>query len=114
MAATGYRKGLRAEKAALWFLRLKGYRLLAARYRTPSGEIDLVMRRGRVLVFVEVKTRAGMDDAAFAIHAGNRMRVRRAAELYLQKHPRYTGFDMRFDAVLLAGGLWPRHIVNAF
>ena len=114
VAETGYRRGLFAEKCAAWYLRLKGYDIIAARYRTSVGEIDLVARRARHLVFVEVKHRAALEVAAEAVHRRNQARVRRAAELYLQKHPRYTGFDMRFDAVVMAPGRWPRHIVNAF
>jgi putative endonuclease len=111
---TGYARGLQAEKWASWYLRVKGYRILAMRYKTHLGEIDIVAKRGRVLVFVEVKLRNRMQAAAEAIHAQNQTRVRRAAELYLQKYPRYTGCDLRFDAVMLAPYQWPRHIENAF
>jgi putative endonuclease len=111
---TGHRKGIDAERLAAWLFRLKGYRVLAARYKTPVGEVDLVLRRGRTIVFAEVKLRATARDAAEAVHAVNRARVRRAAELYLQRHPRYTGFGVRFDAVVMAPGRWPRHIADAF
>jgi len=111
---TGYAKGLQAEKWASWYLRIKGYRILAMRYKTPVGEIDIVAKRGGVVVFVEVKQRAGLQAAAEAIHAQNQQRVRRAAELYLQKYPRYTGCNVRFDAVMLAPYQWPRHLENAF
>lgn len=111
---TGYQKGLQAENLAALYMRLKGYRILAKRYKTPVGEIDLVARRGKTVVFVEVKARAKDTDAAEAIHIHNQTRVRRAAELYLQKYPRYTTHDIRFDAVLLSKGRWPRHIVAAF
>lgn len=114
MTETGHRKGLAAENRAAWFLRLKGYRVLAKRYKTPVGEIDLIVRKGKTTVFVEVKRRTTGDAAAEAVHRHNQSRVRRAAELYLQKHPRYTGGDIRFDAVLLSGGFLPRHIINAF
>lgn len=114
MTKTGHQKGLAAESHAAWFLRFKGYRVLAKRYKTPVGEIDLIVRKGKAIVFVEVKRRSSRDAAAEAVHSHNQSRVRRAAELYLQKHPRYTGGDIRFDAVLLSGGLFPRHIINAF
>lgn len=113
-APSGYRKGLRAETLAAWYLRLKGYRILAMRYKTRLGEIDIVARRGRGLVFAEVKWRGAQDDAKAAIHAQNRQRVRQAAELYLQKHPRYNECDVRFDALVMAPGRWPLHIRNAF
>lgn len=111
---TGYQKGLRAEFfAGLYFL-LKGYRILEKRFKTPVGEVDLIARRGRELVFIEVKLRGAADEAASAIHAKNRSRVVRAAALYLQKHPEYTGFGVRFDALIMAPGAWPRHIRNAW
>ena len=114
MTETGYSRGLLAEKGAKLYLILKGYRILATRYKTRMGEIDLVARRGNTLVFTEVKHRKTQDIAAEAIHAGNQARVRDAAALYLQKHPEYTGLDCRFDAIVMAPGRWPRHIENCF
>lgn len=111
---TGHRTGLRAEFWACWYLRLKGYRILATRYKTRVGEIDVIARRGRRLAFVEVKARTTEQAALEAIHADNQARVRRAAELYLQKYPRYTGLETRFDALIFANRFWPRHLHNAF
>jgi putative endonuclease len=112
-------RGRAAETVAAWFLRLKGYRILERRYRTKVGEIDLIARRGRALVFVEVKYRPSADAGLAAISPDSRARIRRAAELYLQGHPGYHGFDMRFDAVTVVGilsqrVLWPAHLENAF
>lgn len=111
---TGYQKGLRAEWLAGWYLRFKGYRILALRYKTHLGEIDIVAARGKTVVFVEVKQRSTQDRAKESIHAENQARVRRAAELYLQKYPRYTGHDVRFDAIVFAPGAWPQHLQNVF
>jgi putative endonuclease len=111
---TGYRKGRRAEILAAWYLRFKGYHILAMRYKTRVGEIDLIARRGGSIVFTEVKWRTARLSAMEAIHQDNQTRVRRAAELYLQKHPRYTGHAKRFDALVFAPGQWPLHIKNAF
>src|SRR5207342_3532214 len=74
------RGGRRAERLAAWWLRLKGWRILAIRARTPVGEVDLVARRGRVLAFVEVKARATEADAAIALDDWRLRRVARAAE----------------------------------
>lgn len=112
--ATGHKKGLIAETLAGLYLMLKGYRLLARRYKTRLGEIDLVAKRGGTIIFVEVKLRKTARDGAEAIHAHNQARVRDAAALYLQKHPAYNDCDMRFDAVILSKGKWPRHLTNAF
>ena len=114
MAATGHQKGLQAESFAKFYLRLKGYRILAERFKTPVGEIDLIVKRGRQLVFIEVKLRKTVSAAAEAVHTKNQSRVRRSAELYLQKHMEYTGYELRFDAVVLAPYAWPRHVLNAW
>ena len=109
-----HRGGQRAEWAALALLLCKGYLPLMLRYKTPVGEIDLIARRGNILVFVEVKARAARDDAAHAIHAKNQSRVMRAAQMFLATHPAYARMQVRFDAVLLAWYRFPHHIKNAF
>lgn len=111
---TGHQKGLWAERRAAWYLRLKGYGILAMRYKTRVGEIDVIARRGKTVVFIEVKHRQNKTAAMEAVHADNQARVRRAAELYLQKYPRYTGHNMRFDVLVFAPRTWPQHIQNAF
>lgn len=114
MTETNYQKGLLAEKRALIYFRIKGYRVLAERYKTPLGEVDLILSRGEVIVFVEVKQRRTVEAAAEAIHARNQARVRQAAELYLQEHPEYTGRDIRFDALVMGRSGWPQHLENAY
>ncbi|MFN8828537.1 MAG: YraN family protein [Labrys sp. (in: a-proteobacteria)] len=108
------RFGLAAEARAGWLLRLKGYRILDRRVRTHGGEIDLVVRRGRTLVFVEVKARASLDDAAEAIRGPQMRRIGAAARAWLGRHPADHAMTVRFDAVHVAPARWPRHIVNAF
>jgi len=109
--AEAERRGRRAEVAAAWWLRLKGYRILGVRVRCARGEVDLVARRGRTLVFVEVKQRATGDAAAFAITAHSLARVVRAAEALAPRYVR-AGDAIRIDAVLVASGRVPRHIAN--
>jgi putative endonuclease len=109
-----FRLGLGGERRAAWLLRLKGYRVLAARYRTDIGEADLVARRGSTLVFVEVKVRASLDAALEAITARQQRRIAAAARTWLARHPADMSATLRFDAVLVAPGRWPRHLVNAF
>lgn len=106
------RQGRKAERLAAFWLRLKGYRVLARGYRTPFGEVDLIVKRGRVIVFVEVKIRPDLASAAEAISLRQRTRIRRAAEHFLAH--RGGGEDARFDAILIAPGQWPRHIHNAW
>lgn len=111
---TGHRKGLLAEWRAAAYLRLRGYKILAKRYKTRGGEIDLVALRGTMLVFAEVKQRADFATGAEAIHARNQSRVRQAAELYLQAHPQYADCDMRFDALIITPGRLVTHIEAAW
>jgi len=107
-------RGRRAETLALLALMLKGYRPVARNLRTPVGEIDLVMRRGGVLAVVEVKTRASLADAAFSIGAEQQLRLRRALEWLLSGRPDLARLALRFDAVLVAPGRWPRHLTGAW
>jgi putative endonuclease len=109
-----FRLGLSAESRAAAYLIAKGYRIVARRWRSPVGEIDIVARRRSTLVFVEVKARATLDDAAEAVVLRQRRRIIGAAEAWLASHPGDVNCDMRFDAVLVAPGKMPRHIVAAF
>ena len=103
-----YSSGLEAEWLAAALLRLKGYRILARRFSASGGEIDLVARRGGTLVFVEVKSRPGLDEARAAISADKRRRVSRAARAFLGRLPRLPEV-IRFDAVFLSPDRLPRH-----
>lgn len=107
-------RGRRAEAVAALWLRLKGYRILARDFRSPVGEIDLVARRGSVLAIVEVKARPGMAEAGEAISPRQRSRIRNAAIAFLQRHPSLGTLDLRFDAVLVVPGRWPRHLTDAW
>jgi putative endonuclease len=109
-----YRRGVFAETLAAALFRFKGYRIVARRYRTPVGEIDLVALKGSRLVFVEVKRRRSAEDAAWTLPAKQRRRIVRAAQYWLASHPSFTGHDMAFDVVLSAPWTLPRHIENAF
>ncbi|MET0588392.1 MAG: YraN family protein [Novosphingobium sp.] len=106
------RLGRRGETLAAWYLRCKGWRILAQRVKTPRGEVDLVARRGRTVAFVEVKWRARAANLDLAIDAWRLRRVMAAAEGIAPRFVR-TGDDQRVDVLLLAPGHFPRHIVNA-
>ena len=109
-----FRTGISAESRAAAFLLAKGYRIMARRWKSPVGEIDIVARRRRLLVFVEVKARATLDDAAEAVTVRQRRRIAAAAEAWLAAHPDNSIQDFRFDAMLVAPGRMPRHIPAAF
>ncbi len=108
-----HRLGHTAEWRAVWRLRLAGYTILARRYKTRLGEIDIVARRGNVLAFVEVKARRQMTTAAEALRQRQFGRVSRAASLFLAQYPRYAVCAVRFDAVLV-GGFWPHHLPDVW
>jgi putative endonuclease len=106
--------GRRAETRAAIALRLKGYRILDRRVRTPAGEIDLVVRRGAVVAFVEVKARRTRAHAVESISRTQRRRIVRAAAHYVAANPRLAGLTQRFDAVLVEPRKWPHHLINAW
>jgi putative endonuclease len=109
-----FQTGLSAESRAAALLMAKGYRILAKRFKTPHGEIDLVAKKRNLLVFVEVKARASLDDAAYAVTPRQQQRIIDAAQGWLMTHPEHAEFDMRFDAILIAPKHLPRHLLAAF
>jgi putative endonuclease len=109
-----FRIGLSAEARAAAVLIAKGYRILARRFRTPHGEIDIVARRRNLLAFVEVKARASLDEAAYAVTPRQQARIIAAAQVWLMAHPEHAGYDLRFDAMLIAPRRLPRHVLAAF
>ena len=109
-----FQRGLSAESRAALLLIAKAYRILARRWKTPFGEIDIVARRRGVVVFVEVKARGGVDEAMEAVTQRTKRRVTAAAELWLARHPQQSNRDIRFDVIVVTPGKMPRHIVNAF
>jgi putative endonuclease len=109
-----FRLGLSAESRAAMLLIAKGYRIAARRWKTPVGEIDIVARRRRNLVFAEVKARDHIDAAAEAVTERTKRRILAAAEFWLASHPDDAQCFIRFDVILIAPGKMPRHIANAF
>ena len=109
-----FHRGLSAESRAALLLIAKAYRILARRWKTRFGEIDIVARRRGVLVFVEVKARASIAEALEAVTERTKQRVMGAAGLWLARHPKDANGDIRFDVIVVTPGAMPRHIVNAF
>jgi len=106
--------GLSAESRAAAWLLAHGYRILARRWKSPLGEIDIIAARRRTLIFVEVKARASLDEAAEAVSERQQRRIAAAAEIWLAANPQPAIQDIRFDAILVAPGKLPRHIQAAF
>ena len=109
-----FQSGVTAEAAAADYLTARGYVILATRFKTPHGEIDLVVQSQTLLAFVEVKARARLVDAAYAVTPRQQRRIIDAASAWLAAHPEHADFDMRFDAVLIAPKHPPRHLMAAF
>jgi putative endonuclease len=109
-----FQLGLSAESRAAAFLIAKGFRILARRFRSPVGEIDIVARRRALLVFVEVKARNNLDEAAESLSSRQQRRIAAAAEAWIAVNGSDGFRDIRFDAILVAPGKLPRHIQGAF
>ena len=109
-----FRTGLSAESRAAAYLMAKGYRILAKRFRTPYGEIDLVAKKRDLVAFIEVKARASLDEAAYAVTPRQQARIVNAAQAWLMTHPDHAEFELRFDAILIAPRRLPRHLLAAF
>ena len=112
------KSGYWAETLALFYLLFKGYFPVARNVingkGTHAGEVDLIVRRGKLLVFVEVKKRQNLEQAAYAIKERQKQRIIRGAEAFLKKHKKYDSFDIRFDAVLVEFPFKIRHLTNAW
>ena len=100
-------------RAAMW-LRLKGYRILARRYKTPFGEIDIIARRLGVICFTEVKARCTLEEARRALTSRQQGRIANAARIWLQNFDKPAYHSHRFDVILIAPRRRPQHIENAF
>jgi putative endonuclease len=108
------KRGRWAEVIALWYLRAKGYRLLARRYKSPVGEVDLIMRKGETTAFIEVKARKSVDDAIMSVTPWQSKRIARGAASWMGRDPKAAQGFCRFDIVAVPASLWPTHIENAF
>ena len=109
-----YRRGHRGEWLAALALMLKGFRIVARRYRTKLGEIDLIARRGDLVLIVEVKARKTLVEAMEAMAYGSERRIEAAADLWLARQPDYGRLSVRFDMVAVLPWRWPVHVENAF
>lgn len=111
---SAYRRGHRGEWLAAAALMVKGYRIVARRYRTKSGEIDLIARRGDLVLIVEVKARATLAEAMDAVAHTSQRRIEAAADQWLARQRDHAKLSMRFDLVAIMPRRWPVHVPNVF
>ena len=109
-----YLRGHRAEWLALGALMIKGYWPIGRRVSFAGGEIDLIVRRGKTIAFVEVKARPRRDDAREAIDAAKRRRFSRAVRAWIGHNAWSAGMTFRADAVFVGARGWPAHVADAF
>jgi len=108
------KKGKRAETLACWWLRLKGYQIIARRAKTPKGEIDIIARRGKTLVFIEVKARRNFDHGIQSVTPRQMRRIVAAVQYWCSSGKNRQNLTCRFDIVLVKPYLLIRHLENAF
>ncbi len=111
---SSYAIGIAAESRARELLESKSYRILAQRYKTKAGEIDLVAQRGEHLAFVEVKRRKTQDEAAWSIQPRQQARIALAAEVFLGEHAGLAQCSASFDVILISPTQGCAHIEQAF
>ncbi len=112
--ARAFRGGMAAEDSVCAALRAEGWTILARRLRTEAGEIDIIADHNGLLAIVEVKLRATLADAAWALSKRQQTRLMAAAEAVLAAHPDWGARGVRFDVMVVDAGGQVRRIVDAF
>lgn len=108
------RRGRFSEYIAALYLLAKGYRILALRHRTPMGEIDLIAKRGQLVIFVEVKARASVEKAVEAVTFQSQHRIRAASDLWLARRKDASTLSQRYDIIAVLPWRFPTHFIDAF
>lgn len=112
LGGQAFRDGHGAEWVAAAYLMLKGYQILGFRLKTRGVEIDILARRGKTVIVVEVKRRATLEAALNAVENQQLQRLRDAGAALLRQRPSFAGLELRIDTVALAPGRIPRHRRN--
>jgi putative endonuclease len=108
------RRGSISEYLAALSLVLRGYRILAMRYRVKAGEIDIIARRGDLVSFVEVKARRTAQASVFAVNGLTQTRIRNASLHWLQTRPDAGRLSLSYDIIAVRPWRWPEHFRDAF
>lgn len=108
------RRGRWSEYWAALFLMAKGYRIMNLRYKTRSGEIDLIARKGNLIIFVEVKARRELQGALDAVSFHSQKRIRAASDLWLSRRSDAAILSQRYDIIAVLPWRFPKHFTDAF
>ncbi len=111
---TTYQKGIWAERLSALMLVLKGYKICKMRYKTYVGEVDIVAKRGNVMVFCEVKYRPDYEQGVNAILPTAQKRIQRTAQIYMSQESVPETMDMRFDVIIISPPFSIKHLTNAW
>ena len=109
-----YRRGHWAERLASLALLAKGFRTVARRHKTRLGEVDLIARRGDLVLLVEVKARRDVQSGLDAITRTAERRIEAAGEMWLSRQPDYSRLSWRCDVVIVTPWRWPHHFVDVW
>ena len=107
-----YKFGLFAESIAIVFLMLKGYSIVAKRYKTPLGEIDIIAKKAKSLIGIEVKARRKEFDISEVITRKQKKRIVNGIKMFLSKNQQYNDYTIRFDVIAVRPFRIPKHIIN--
>ncbi len=105
-----YKFGIFAEEITVWFLRIKGYRILERRYKTYLGEIDIIAKKSNTIIFVEVKARKEKFNIEEVLSKRQVERIKRAAEVFMIKNRKFQKYGWRFDFVEVRGFFGIKHL----
>jgi putative endonuclease len=109
-----YQFGILAERITILFLRLQAYQILAWRYKTYFGEIDIIAKRGKTIAMIEVKARKTRSNFEDVLRLRQMQRVQKSANYFLSRHPKFQNHQIRFDFVFVNKLFWPTHYKNFF
>ena len=108
------KRGHRSEWLAAWALRLKGWRIVARRFKTKTGEVDLIARKHDLIIMVEVKARASLIESMDAVTPAAQKRIEAAGDIWLARQPDFAKLSVRYDLVAVLPRKWPVHVERLF
>jgi putative endonuclease len=108
------KRGHRSEWLAAWALRLKGWRIVAKRFKTKTGEVDLIARKRDLIIMVEVKARASLIEAMDSVTPTAQRRIEAAGDVWLARQPDFSKLSVRYDLVAVLPRQWPVHVERLF